>query len=86
MDCVNTGISNLASEWLLWKWYMVDKTSRDGRKLRVGLEEFMVICHCRMINTIGKTPSKTMNLVLVGLYFIAPILLCLFLTMCSMIQ
>jgi len=35
-----TGISDLQSKRLLWKWYMADKTNLYGQKLKARLERF----------------------------------------------
>jgi len=82
IDCCVTRISELESERPLWKWYMADKTNLDGQKVKGALDEFAEVGLRRRKNTLEETPTKKRKLVHVGMYFIAPMLLLLFLMMC----
>jgi len=79
--CV-TPISDLESKRPLWKRYMADKTNLDGQKLKAALDEFAEVGLCWRKNTLEKTLTKKSKLVHVGMYFIALMLLLLFLMMC----
>jgi len=79
--CV-TRISELESKRPLWKRYMADKTNLDGQKLKAALDEFAEVGLRRRKNRLEETPTKKRKLVHVGMYFIAPMLLLLFLMMC----
>jgi hypothetical protein len=79
--CV-TRISELESKRPLWKRYMADKTNLDGQKLMAALDEFAEVGLRRRKNRLEETPTKKRKLVHVGMYFIAPMLLLLFLMMC----
>jgi hypothetical protein len=76
--CV-TRISELESKRPLWKRYMADKTNLDGQKLKAALDEFAEVGLRRRKNRLEETPTKKRKLVHVGMYFIAPMLLLLFL-------
>jgi len=79
--CV-TRISELESKRPLWKWYMADKTNLDGQKFKAALDEFAEVGLRRRKNRLEETPTKKRKLLHVGMYFIAPMLLLLFLMMC----
>jgi len=79
--CV-TGISELESKRLLGKWYMADKTDLDGQKLKAALDEFAEVGPHRRQKRLEETKTKKRKLVHVGVYFITPMLLLLFLMMC----
>ena len=81
-DCCITRISELESKWPLWKWYMADKTNPDGRKLKAALDELAQVGLRRWNNQLEETPTKKRKLMHVGMYFIASMLLLLFLMMC----
>jgi len=82
IDCCITQISELESKRPLWKRYMADKTNFDGQKLKAALDEFAEVGHCRRKNRLEETLIKKRKLVHDGIYFIAPMLLLLFLMMC----
>jgi hypothetical protein len=75
-------ISDLAPKRPLWKRYKADKTILDGQKLKAALDEFAEVGLRRRKNRIDETPTKKRKFVHVGMYFIAPMLLLLFLMMC----
>jgi len=77
-----TRISDLASKWPHRKWYMADKTNLNGQKFKPTLDEFMEIGLCQRTNRVDETLTKKRKLVHIGMYFIALILLLLFLMMC----
>ena len=78
--CV-TQISDLASQWPHWKWYMVAKTILDHQKINTALDEFADVgLHCRK-NTLKETLTKKRNLAHCGMYFISPMLHLFFLMM-----
>jgi hypothetical protein len=78
--CV-TRISELESKRLLWKRYMADKTNLDGQKLKAALNGFVEVGLRRRKNKLEETPTRKRKLMHVGMYFIAPMLLLLFLMM-----
>jgi len=78
--CLN-GITKLQSKRPLWERYMTDKTNLDGQKLKEAQDEFTEVGLCRRKNRLEETPTKKRKLVHLGIYFIAPMLLLLFLTM-----
>jgi len=80
--CV-TRISELESKRPLWKRYMADKTNLDSRKLKAALDGFAEVGLRWTKNRLEETPTKKRKLVLVGMYFITPMLILLFLMMCS---
>jgi len=82
IDCCVTRISGLESNRPLWKRYMADKTNVDGQKLNAALDEFAEVGLRRRKNRLEETPTEKRTLVHVGMYFIAPMLLLLFLMMC----
>jgi len=65
-----------------WKGYMADKTNLDGQKPKTALNKFPEVALHQRENRIDKTPTKNRKFVHVGMYFIAPMLLLLFLMMC----
>ena len=77
-----TRISELESPRPLWKWYMADKTNIDVQKLMAALDEFAQVSLRRRKNRLGDTPTKKRTLIHIGMYFIAPMHLLLFLMMC----
>jgi len=66
----------------LWREYMADETNLDGQKLKAALDELAEVDFRRMKNQLVETPTKKRKLVHIGMYFIAPMLLLLFLMMC----
>ena len=82
IDCCITQISELESKRPLWKQYMADKTNFDGQKLKAALDEFVEVDLRRRKNRLEETLTKNRKLVHVGIYFIAPMLLLLFLMIC----
>jgi hypothetical protein len=81
IDLCVTRISELESKRLLWKWYMADKTNLDGQKLKAALNGFVEVGLRRRKNKLEETPTRKSKLMHVGMYFIAPMLLLLFLMM-----
>ena len=79
--CV-TRICELESKRPVWKRYMADKTNLDGQKLQGALDEFTGIGISRRQNRLEESPTWKRKLLQVGMYFIAPMLLLLFLMMC----
>jgi len=79
--CVSQ-ISDLVSIRPLRKWYMADKTLLDGQKLKAALHKFAEVAHCGRNNWLEETQTKKSKLVHIGIYFIAPMLLLLFMRMC----
>jgi len=61
---------------------MADKTNLDGQKLKAALDEFVEVDLRRRKNRLEETLTKNRKLVHVGIYFIAPMLLLLFLMIC----
>jgi len=82
IDHCITRISELESKRPLWKQYMADKTNLDGQKLKAALDEFAEVGLHQRMNRLEETPTKKRKLVHIGMYFIAPMLLLLFLMMC----
>jgi len=60
---------------------MADKTNLAGQKLMAARDEFMEDGLRQRKNRLKKTLTKKRNLVHIGMYFIAPILLVFFLMM-----
>ena len=79
--CV-TGNSHLACKWPLWKQYVADKTNLAGQRLKAALDEFAEVGLRRRKSTLEDTLTNKMKLVHIGMNFIAPMLLLLFLMMC----
>jgi len=79
--CV-TRISELESKRPLLKRYMADKTNLNGQRLKSALDEFAEVGLRQRGNRLEETPTRKKNLVHIGMYFIAPMLLLLFLMMC----
>jgi len=77
-----TEISDLESKRPLWKWYMADKTNLNGHKLKTALAEFAEVSLHQRKFRLEETQTKKGKLIQVGMYFIAPMLLLLFLMMC----
>jgi len=75
-------IGNLASKWLLSKFYMADKTNLDGQKLMAAVNEFTEDGLRRRQNTMDKTLTMTTMFESFGMYFIAPMLPFHFVIMC----
>jgi len=61
---------------------MADKTNLDSQKLKSALNEFMEVGIRQRGNRLEETPTKKRNLLHIGMYFIALMLLLLFLMMC----
>jgi len=78
--CV-TPMSELESKRPLSKRYMADKNNLNGQKLKPALGEFTEVGLFRRKNRLEETPTKKMKLVNFGMYFIAPMLLSIFLMM-----
>jgi len=83
IDCSVTRISHLASQRLLWKWYVADKTNTNGYKLKTALREFTDNGLCLRMNRIHETPTKMWQAIYIVIYFNIPMLLLLFLMMCE---
>jgi len=79
--CV-TRISELESNRPLWKWYMAENTNLNGQKLKAAPGEFAEVGLRRRRDRAEETPTRKRKLVHVGMYFITPKLLLLFLMMC----
>jgi len=77
-----TRISELESKRPLWKRYIADRTNLNGQKVNAALDEFAEVGLRRRKNRLEETPTKKRKLMHVGMYFIAPMLLLLFLMMC----
>jgi hypothetical protein len=60
---------------------MADKTMLDGQKLKAALDEFAEFGLRRRKNRLEETPTKKRKLMHVGMYFIALMLVLLFLVM-----
>ena len=82
LDCCVTRISDLESKWLHWKGYIADHTNLDGQKLKAPRDESAEVCLRQRKNVVNKTPTKKRKLMHIGMYFVAPMLLLLFLIMC----
>ena len=61
---------------------MADNTNLDGQKLKAALVQLAEIGLRQRKNRLELTPTKTRKPVHVGMYFIAPMLLLLFLMLC----
>jgi hypothetical protein len=83
IHCFFTRISDLEYKRQLWKWFMVDETNLNGQKLEVALDEFAEVVVWRRINKQAATLTKKRNLVHIGMYSIAPMLVLLFLMSCT---
>ena len=83
IDRCLTLISELESKRPLWKRYMADRTNLNVQKLKAALDEFMEVGLRRRKNGLEQTPTKNRKLLHVGMYFIALMLLLLFLMMCK---
>ena len=79
--CV-TRIGELESKRPLWKWSMADKTNLDGQKLKAALNEFAEVGLRQREHRLEETPIQKRKLVHIGMYFIGPMLVLLFLMMC----
>ena len=77
-----TRISDPESDRLLWKWYITGKTNLDSQRLKAALDEFAEGFFRRRNKKFTSTPIKNIQLVHVGMYFIAPKRVVLFLIMC----
>jgi hypothetical protein len=62
---------------------MAEKSDLDGQKLKVPLDEFVEVGLHGRNERLQETLTKNRKLVHSGMYFIAPMLLLLFLMMCS---
>lgn len=62
---------------------MADKTFGDGQKLKVVLDKGVEVGLCHSMNKPEETRTKMRKLMYFGMYFIAPMLLVLFLMMCT---
>jgi len=82
LDYCITGISNMASKLPLWKWYMAHKTNLDCQQLKAALDKFGEDDLHRRNNRLEQTLTKKSKLMYVGMYFMIPMLLLLFLMMC----
>jgi hypothetical protein len=58
-----TGISDLASKWPLWKWYMSYNTNIDCQQLTTALDKITEIGLHQRKNRHEETPTKTIKLV-----------------------
>jgi len=63
------------------KWYIAAKTNPDGQRLKAALDKFREVGLCKRKNTLEKPPTKQRKVMHMGMYFIAPMLLLLFLIM-----
>jgi len=61
---------------------MADKTDLDGQKLKAAMDEFAEVGLRQRKNRVEDTLTTKTKLVHVGMYFIAPMLIVLFLIMC----
>jgi hypothetical protein len=62
---------------------MADKTNLDGHNLNAARDELMGVGFRGRSYKLGKTPTQMRKPVHVGIYFITPMLLLLFLMMCT---
>jgi hypothetical protein len=69
-------------ERLLRKWYLADRTNLDGQKLKAPRDEFEKVGLRQWMNSLQKWPTKIKKLMHIGMYFISPMLLLLFLIKC----
>jgi len=76
IDHCLTQISDLESKRPLWKRYMADKTNLNGQNLKAVQDEFAQVGLRRRKNRLEATPARKKNLLHLGMYFIAPMLLC----------
>jgi len=81
MDRCVTRISELKSKRPLWKWYMADKTNLNAEKLKASQSEFAEVGIRRKKHRLKETPTRKRKLLHIGMYFIAPMVLLLFLMM-----
>jgi len=86
IDHCITPIKDLASKRPLWKWYMADKTNLDGQKLKAALDESAGVGLHRRKNWLDEILTRKEKLVHDVLCILAPVLLCLFLMMCTYIR
>jgi hypothetical protein len=77
-----TQISKLESKWPLWKRYLAVKTNLNRWTLMAALDEFPEVGIRRRKNRLQETSTKKRKLVHIGMHFITPMLLLLFLMMC----
>jgi len=82
IDHCITRIRDLASKRPLWKWYTADKTNINCQKLKAALDECTEGGLRRRQNRLKESLTKKWTLVQGGMYFIAPMLHLIFLTMC----
>jgi hypothetical protein len=82
IDHCITRISELGSKRSLWKQFMADKTNLEVQKLKAALDEWAQVHLHQRKNRLEETPTKNRKHVHVGMYFISPMLLLLFLKMC----
>jgi len=68
-------ISALESKRPHWKRYMADQTNLDCQKPKAALDEFVEVGHRRRNKSLKEMPTKKGNLVQIGMYFIALMLL-----------
>jgi hypothetical protein len=61
---------------------MADKTNLDGQTPKAALDVYAEFGRCRRKNRLEATPKKKRKLVHIGMYFITPMFLLLFLVMC----
>jgi len=76
--CV-TRISELESKRPLWIRYMPDTTNINGQKPKASRDEVAEVALRRRKIRLKETPTRKRTLLHVGMYFIAPMLLLLFL-------
>ena len=81
INCCVTWISDLEANRSLGKWYMAVKTNLAGQTLKVALDEFAEFGLCWKKNRLEETPTMKWKFMHVCMYFIAPMLLLLFLMM-----
>jgi len=82
INCCLTRHSDLASKRPLWGLHMADKTNVDGQKHKAALDQFVEVGVRPGKKRINETTTKKGKFVHVGMYFIALMLLMLFLMMC----
>jgi len=67
IECCITVICHWASEKLLWKWYMTDKTKLDGQQLKAAQEQFREVGLHWSNNWNDETSYKKLKFMHVGM-------------------
>jgi len=81
IECCISQFSDLVSKSPLGQQYMADKTNLDGQKLKAALDKFVESGVHEGNNMLYETATRKWNLVHIGVYFISPMWLLLFMMM-----